>query len=91
MSFALIIMAMAFLVPVSAILVKSPVGLALADRIAGRGGEADPRLLAEVDALRAELDHVHEQLSEVHERLDFSERLLAQRADAPTHQHGETT
>jgi hypothetical protein len=72
---------MVFLVPITAIIVKSPLGKALADRIAGRSGGDDARLLAELDALRHELDAVHEQLLEVNERLDFSERLLAQQSD----------
>ena len=51
----------------------SPVGKALAERIRGQGrAEADPELLAEVDALRAEL-------AELQERVDFTERLLGQR------------
>lgn len=70
---------MVFLVPITAIIVKSPLGKALADRIAGRASADDPRLLAEIEGLRAELDQVHEHLAEVNERLDFSERLLAQR------------
>lgn len=74
-----ILVFMAFMVPLTAIIVKSPLGKALADRIAGRAGGDDPRLLAEIDALRGELDQVHEHLAEVNERLDFSERLLAQR------------
>jgi len=51
----------------------SPVGKALAERIRNQGrGEADPELLAEVDALRSEL-------AELQERVDFTERLLGQR------------
>lgn len=69
---------MIFMVPITAIIVKSPLGKAMADRIAGRAGE-DPQLIAEIDALRTELDQVHEHLAEVNERLDFSERLLTQR------------
>jgi hypothetical protein len=50
----------------------SPIGRAIADRIRGRGIEAetDPALLTELDEMRA-------QLSELQERMDFSERLLA--------------
>lgn len=70
---------MAFMVPITAIIVKSPLGKALAERIAGRASGDDPRMLAEIDALRLELDQVHAHLAEVNERLDFSERLLAQR------------
>lgn len=83
MGFSLLVLVIVFMVPITAIITKSSLGEAIADRIAGRTGEGDPRLLAEIDALRAELDQVHEQLAEVHERLDFSERLLAARSDTP--------
>ena len=50
----------------------SPIGRALAERLRGRGAQAetDPALLAEMDDMRA-------QLSELQERVDFAERLLA--------------
>lgn len=71
---------MIFMVPITAILVKSPLGEALARRIGGRQAETDQQLLAEVDALRAEVDQLHGDLAEVNERLEFSERMLAERA-----------
>ena len=58
----------------------SPVGRAIAARIRGETPQAmaalgtDPAVLEELDRLRQELDQVHE-------RLDFTERLLANRAD----------
>jgi hypothetical protein len=57
---------------------RSPIGQALARRIQGRYGEADPELLADVHALRDQVDFVQQQLSETQDRLDFTERLLAQ-------------
>jgi hypothetical protein len=78
---------MVFMVPITAIIVKSPLGKALADRIAGRVGE-DPRLVAEIETLRGELDHVHEHLAEMHERLDFNERLLTQHTEQSTPPEG---
>lgn len=74
---------MIFMVPITAIIVRSPLGEAIARRVGGRGAEREQRLEAEVDALRSELDLVHEQLAEVHERLDFSERMLASRHPTP--------
>ncbi len=71
---------MIFMVPITAILVKSPLGEALARRIGGRQAETDQQLLAEVDSLRAEVDQLHCDLAEVNERLEFSERMLAERA-----------
>lgn len=57
----------------------SPVGKAFADRIRARTHELappDPQVLAELDELRT-------QVAELHERVDFAERLLAERRDAP--------
>jgi len=57
----------------------SPVGKAFADRIRARTHELappDPQVLAELDELRT-------QVAELHERVDFAERLLAERREAP--------
>jgi len=55
----------------------SPVGKAFADRLRGQAPPApiDPELVAELQALRQEV-------AELHERVDFTERLLAKRAEA---------
>ena len=54
----------------------SPVGRAFAARIRGAppAPEPDPELRAELDLLRQDV-------VELQERLDFTERMLAQRAD----------
>ena len=54
----------------------SPVGKAFAARIRGAppAPEPDPELRAELDLLRQDV-------VELQERLDFTERMLAQRAD----------
>jgi hypothetical protein len=55
----------------------SPLGRALADRIRGTAGHADPELVAELEELRLEM-------IEVQERLDFTERMIADnRPQAP--------
>jgi hypothetical protein len=57
----------------------SPIGRAFAERIRAKTHEMappDPHVLAELDELRS-------QVSELHERVDFTERLLAERRDAP--------
>lgn len=74
-----------FVVPVvlfasiaAVIILRGPVGRALAERIAGRRGrdaDASEPLLAEVEELRR-------RLGELEERLDFTERLLARHRDA---------
>ena len=74
---------MIFMVPITAIVVRSPLGSAIARRIGGREADTERQLLAELEAMRGELDQVHEQLAEVHERLDWSERLLAAREPTP--------
>ena len=60
----------------------SPLGKALARRIAGDRGEAgDGAVLAEVDAVREEVQALRHEVGELQERLDFAERLLAQARD----------
>jgi len=57
----------------------SPIGKAYAERIRAKTHELappDPQVLAEIDDLRA-------QVAELHERVDFTERLLAERREAP--------
>jgi hypothetical protein len=57
----------------------SPIGKAFAERIRAKTHELappDPQVLAEIDDLRA-------QVAELHERVDFTERLLAERREAP--------
>ncbi len=64
---------------VGAIVLKGPVGKALAERIhqGTVGAGTDPDLLAEMDEMR-------NRMVELEERVDFTERLLAQhRADDP--------
>jgi hypothetical protein len=57
----------------------SPIGRALARRLAGEKGEpAESAALAEVDALREELQALRGEVVEMQERIDFAERLLAQ-------------
>ena len=58
------------------VLLKGPVGEALAMRL--RGEVASPELN---DAVLAELDDVRARMMELEERLDFSERLLARSND----------
>ena len=57
----------------------SPIGKAFADRIRAKTHELappDPQVLAELDEIRT-------QVAELHERVDFAERLLAERREAP--------
>jgi hypothetical protein len=60
---------------------QGPVGQALARRITGRAGSADAELAHEVEDLRAQLEQVQQRLLDAEERIDFSERLLTQRAE----------
>lgn len=60
-----------------ALLSRTEIGRAIADRIRGEGGSggADPELLDEVTRLRHDV-------TELQERVDFAERLLAKQRDA---------
>jgi hypothetical protein len=62
------------------IILRGPLGQAIADRV--RGGSAgghDAHLREDLDGLRLEVDDLRGQLAEAHERIDFTERLLARR------------
>ena len=61
------------------LILRGPLGQAVADRIRGGTSDADPRLREELDHLRVEVDDLRNQLSEAQERIDFAERLLARR------------
>lgn len=75
----------------AAIVLRGPVGKALAQWIAGWSrteakwieakAAAKGAPLAEVDQLRGEVDDLQRQLAEVHERLDFAERLLTRQRE----------
>lgn len=76
---AIVISIMALTAGVTLVL-RGPLGKALAERIAGRVVERhDDR---EWEALRAEVDDLRGQFAEMQERIDFTERLLAQQRDA---------
>jgi hypothetical protein len=62
-----------FLTAGSVLILRGPLGRALADRIGGRAGASDP----EVPRLRQDVEDLRAALSAVQERLDFTERLLA--------------
>jgi len=64
------------------LVLRGPVGRALARKIEGRsGGTGD---LAEIEDRLADVDALRQRVGELEERVDFAERLLAQaRADAP--------
>ncbi|HEX6643149.1 MAG TPA: hypothetical protein VF037_00635 [Gemmatimonadales bacterium] len=68
-----------------AIIIKSPLGQAFADRIADKGSmdELPAELYAELEDLRA-------RMVELEERQDFSERILA-RGEPPQAAQGEGT
>ncbi|MDQ2669884.1 MAG: hypothetical protein M3Y31_04570 [Gemmatimonadota bacterium] len=63
---------------ITAILLKSSVGEALAMRLRGEVPSADLN-----EGVLAELDEVRSRLMELEERLDFSERLLSQTNSDP--------
>jgi hypothetical protein len=76
-----------FIVPVvmflsiaAMVILRGPLGKALADRIAGRRPEGPSREVG--DHVTAELEEMRQRLSELENRVDFAERLLAKGRDA---------
>ena len=63
---------------VTVIVLKGPVGKALARRIGGEAGEDTVRRLAQAEDRLHEVEELHARVAELEERLDFAERLLAQ-------------
>ena len=66
----------------AALVLRGPVGKALAEWIRGWSHNEARWIEAkaapgEVEALRADVEELRHQLADVHERLDFAERLLA--------------
>ena len=59
----------------------SPIGKAIAARI--RGDHAQPPSGASDPAVYEELDRLRQEMTEMQERVDFTERMLAQRNEAP--------
>lgn len=65
----------------SVIILRGPLGRALADRISGRASAADrdaEQIRDLADRVVAELDDVRHRMMEIEERQDFAERMLAQ-------------
>jgi hypothetical protein len=59
-----------------AVILRGPIGKALADQLRGGSDREEPTEVPE--EVYAELDDLRARLSELEERQDFSERLLAQ-------------
>ena len=59
----------------------SPIGRAIAARI--RGDRQLPPPAVNDPAVYDELDRLRQEMSELQERVDFAERMLAQRPEAP--------
>jgi len=80
------IMMMTLIIGTGVVLVlRGPVGRALARRIEGNSGAA-PELAARVEELEAriaDLEQDRGRTVEIEERLDFAERLLARQEPAP--------
>ncbi len=60
----------------AAVVLRGPLGQAIAERIRGGGGNELPP-----EQVLNELDDLRSRLSELEERTDFSERMLAQRRE----------
>jgi len=70
----------------SVIILRGPLGRALAERLAGRAGAPDAagqRALDVAERTAAEMDELRGRLAEVEERQDFTERVLARHKEPP--------
>ena len=91
---AAIVMSFITLTLGTAIVLRGPIGKALAQWIASWGSPEHKAMeakwaevaaaskgvpLGEVEELRADVEELHRQLADVQERLDFTERVLARR------------
>lgn len=65
-----------FLAVALVMILKGPVGQALARRMQGRAGELEQELIGEIQALREQVQALEQHAGETEERLDFAERLL---------------
>jgi hypothetical protein len=63
----------------SVVILRGPLGKALAERLTGRGPVEERD--GETTQLRAELEGVYQRLEDVEQRLDFTERLLTTQRD----------
>ncbi|HKI95188.1 MAG TPA: hypothetical protein VJ992_07840 [Gemmatimonadales bacterium] len=74
-----------FLTVGAVVILRGPLGRALADRIAGRAGPAGPQVPPGQAAFHehagAEIDELRQRMTELEERQDFTERVLAQHSD----------
>jgi hypothetical protein len=66
----------------SVLILRGPLGRALARRIEGTSVDADARRVEELEQRVAQLEAEHGRVAELEERLDFAERLLAQQRGA---------
>lgn len=84
------VLSLVFAVPLLAVVVKSQIGLAIADAIRHNSGANEgaavrnelEQMHATIDELRGELEQVRAELIDAHERLDFAERMLS-KGDTP--------
>jgi len=63
-----------FLTVGGVVVLRGPLGRALADRIAGRAAHQDS---GRTEALERQVEEMHYRLTELEERVDFTERVLS--------------
>lgn len=63
-----------FLTVGGVVVLRGPLGRALADRIAGRAARSDS---GSTEALERQVEEMHYRLTELEERVDFAERVLS--------------
>lgn len=78
------ILGMTFFISLASVLIlRGPIGRALAERLSGRQAETDHVVSAEIERLSGQVDDLRLRLGETEERLDFAERMLAKQKQQP--------
>jgi len=75
-----------FISTAAVIVLRGPLGKALARRIEGASGQVDTQVFPLVEELQGRVADLEERVGRMHEleeRLDFTERLLARSREAP--------
>lgn len=83
MSFLVIAVILALMIPLLAVILDSQLGRALAARLERDASTPDQGLLARVDVLETEVDRLTGELRRLDEQSEFLQRLIEGRDDTP--------
>lgn len=79
MILVLVVLLVALLIPLTAVILDSQVGRALAARLEGKGGEVGSGMATRVAALEGDVDRLNREVARLDEENAFLQRLLEER------------